>query len=309
MALIQTVTGGVSSEKLGYCQPHEHIFVHSTPASRTNPALRIDDEARSARELCDYRAAGGDALIDCQPVGAGQDICVLKRLSAATGVSIVAVTGYHMPAFYPKAHWIFSDSAEALRDRFLRELREGVREYPDASPVFPGAVKAAIGKDGPAGRFAVCLRAAAGAAARANVPLILHTDMGLGATKAVAICEGEGLDPACIAVCHVDRQASDYAIHEEVARTGAYLEYDTIARYKYHDDVSEVALIRHMLSLGYGNRLLISLDTTAARLMSYGGAPGLTYILRGFLPMLRSAGASDAEIKAITRENPRHLFQ
>ena len=112
-----------------------------------------------------------------------------------------------------------------------------------------------------------------------------------------------------MAVCHVDRQATDYSVHEAVARTGAYLEYDTVARYKYHDDESEVALIRHMLSLGCGSRLLISLDTTAARLRRYGGAPGMDYILRSFLPMLARAGVSGSEIHDITHSNPRRLFE
>lgn len=310
MPSIRTVTGPIAPEALGFCQPHEHIFVRPTPASRENPALRIDDEARSAEELIAYRAAGGDALIDCQPVGAGRDIRALRRLSAASGVAIVAVTGYHLPAFYPRDHWILTEDADRLRERFLAELGAGIASGSEGQgPVFPGAVKAAIGKDGPAGRFEVCLRAAAGAAARAGVPLILHTECGAGAVEAVSICEQEGLDPARVAVCHVDRQAEDFAPHEAVARTGAYLEYDTVGRWKYHDDASEAALILHMLDLGHADRLLISLDTTSTRLASYGGAPGMTYILRTFLPLLREAGVPEDAIRAMTRDNPRRLFE
>ena len=304
-----TVAGPVDAALLGHVQPHEHVYVADTPAAGQNPALRIDDETRSADELREYRALGGGAIIDCQPGGAGRDLFALRRMSAASGVAIVAVTGYHMPGFYPEGHWRFTDPMEALRDRFLEELLEGVRECPESDPVFPGAVKAAIGREGPTGRFRDCLRAAAGAAARAGVPLILHTETGAGAVDAVRLCESEGLDPAHIAVCHADRQAVDYAAHEAIARTGANLEYDTIARYKYHDDLSEAALIRHMLSIGYLDRLMISLDTTAARLRSYGGTPGLGYILRDFLPMLARSGVSRAEIETMTRANPQRLFQ
>ena len=309
MASVNTVTGPIAPAALGHCQPHEHVFVRPTPASEKNPALRIDDEALSARELRNYRAAGGDSLIDCQPVGAGRDAFALRRVSEASGIAIVAVTGYHLPGFYPEGHWIFTDDVSALRERFLAELTEGIPDPEGGAPVLPGAVKAAIGKDGPDGRFSVCLRAAAGAAVRAGVPLILHTEYGAGAVEAVKLCEAEGLDPARIALCHVDRQAEDFGPHEAVARTGAYLEYDTVGRFKYHDDASEVRLIRHMLSLGYGERLLVSLDTTSARLASYGGAPGMAYILRDFIPMLAEAGVSEPEIQAITRQNPRRLFE
>ena len=309
MKPIMTVVGPMDATKLGHIQPHEHLYVADTPAAREHPELRIDDEARSADELRGYRALGGGAVVDCQPGGAGRDLFALRRISRASGVPIVAVTGYHMPAFYPREHWRFSDGAEALRDRFLMELTQGVRERPDSEPVFPGAVKAAIGGEGPAGRFETCLRAAARAAAGAGVPLILHTERGAGAVEAVALCAEEGLDPSRVAVCHADRQASDYSVHEAIARTGAYLEYDTVARPKYHDEPSEIALIRHMLSRGYADRLLLSLDTTAARLQSYGGAPGLGYILRDFLPMLSRAGVSPSEIETMTRANPRRLFQ
>ena len=306
MAGIMSVLGVMDASALGHCQMHEHIFVRATPASERAPALRIDDEARSLRELARYREAGGAALVDCQPVGAGRDAAALSRLSRESGVGIVAVTGYHLPDFYPAGHWIREEGCDAMRARFLAELQAGCEEAPS---VRAGAVKAAISAQGPCGRFALCLRAAAGAAAIAGVPLILHTERGAGAVEAVRIAEREGLDPARIAVCHVDRQAEDFAPHEAVAATGAYLEYDTIARYKYHDDAAERRLIAHMLERGYLRRLLLSLDTTAARLRSYGGAPGLDFLLRDFLPGLREMGLSDAELDVIARENPRRVFE
>ena len=304
MTTLMTVLGPVKPEAPMHFQVHEHVFVRETPAAAQNPALRIDDEARSLSELNAYRAAGGAALLDAQPVGAGRDIQALERLSRSSGVHIVAVTGYHMPMFYAPDHWIHTDDVSALRERFCRELNQGAE-----GGIRPGAVKAVIGAEGPVGRFAVCLEAAATVAAGANVPLILHTERGKGAVEAVSLCERAGLDPAHIAVCHADRQAQDYAVHEGIARTGAFLEYDTIARYRYHDDESEVRLIEHMLALGYDNRLLLSLDTTAARLRSYDpAAPGLDFILRRFLPMLEAAGVPHALLNNIVLNNPLRLF-
>ncbi len=309
MDLIQTVTGRISAGTMGYTQIHEHLYVAPTPAAERNPALRIDDAALSAQEAEDYLAAGGRTLVDCQPVGAGRDLRALREISRRSGVRIIATTGYHMPGFYPSGHWIFSGTQDALRARFLREIEEGVSLSDIPDPVFPGAVKAAIGADGPVGRFEICLRAAAGAAAQADVPLILHTEAGAGAAQAVALCQSEGLDTARMVVCHTDRQAVDYSVHEAIARTGVYLDYDTIARSKYHDDASEVALILHMLEGGWGSRLMLSLDTTAARLRRYGGAPGLDFVIKGFLPMLRGAGVSQAAIDGMTTDNPRRLFE
>lgn len=310
MGKIMTVLGPVDTAFLGHCQLHEHIFVRPTPAGEKNPALEISDEARSLEELRAYYAAGGGALLDAQPVGAGRDAAALMRLSRESGVHIIAATGYHLPSFYPEDHWIHTDSVDAMAERFLAELTLGMNDDGEILPCRAGAVKAAISKDGPAGRLGECLRAAARAASKGGVPLILHTESGAGAAEAVAICAQEGLSPARIALCHADRQADDLSIHEEIAAMGVFMEYDTIARYKYHDDESERRLILHMLEKGYGERLLISLDTTAARLKSYGdpAAPGLDFILKEFIPSLREAGLTGETIRQITVNNPVRIF-
>jgi len=310
MKTVMTVLGPVNTAELGYCQMHEHIFVLPTPNSVKNPALEISNEALSLQELISYRSAGGRAILDAQPLGAGRDIAVLKRLSAASKVHIIATTGYHLPAFYKEDHWIHTETADQLTERFLNELQHGV-DCGEDGVIFPGAVKAAIGGEGAAGQLKNCLRAAARAAVKADVPLIMHTEKGISAVEAVRICNEEGLKPERIAICHVDRQADDYSIHEQIAATGVFMEYDTIARYKYHDDESERALIRHMVDKGYGDKLLISLDTTAARLKSYGdpSAPGLDFILKHFLPALQEEGCDFGTTRNITVRNPVRIFE
>ena len=61
MRRIHTVTGPIDPAELGFCQPHEHLFTSATPASAAYPALCIDDEQRSAEELHEYLACGGNA--------------------------------------------------------------------------------------------------------------------------------------------------------------------------------------------------------------------------------------------------------
>lgn len=308
MDMPMTVLGRIGSDSLGMTHMHEHLYVRATPASERNPALRIDREADSTAELKAFRRAGCVTLVDCQPGLAGRNAQALRRMSADSGVNIICVTGYHLPAFYEDGASVYGVEEEKLYERFLSEITEGIRDEAGAGPVYPGAVKAAIGDEGPVGSFVPCLRAAARAAEAANVPLILHTEYGRGAVEAIALCESVGLEPARIAVCHADRQAADFAPHEAIAQTGAHLEYDTIARPKYHDDESEIRLILHMLSRGWGERLLLSLDSTAARLRAYGGSPGLTYLKDVFLPALFEAGASRAEIQKLMVHNPAHLL-
>ncbi len=305
MKQVQTVCGPVLPEVLGHFQMHEHLFVAEGPGTRRFPALLADDWDRSAQEVARYVSQGGGGFLDAQPVDAGRDAAMLRKIAQASGAKIVCVTGYHLPHFYPEDHWIHREDEESLYARFRDELAGGCAECRE---VRPGAVKAALGAEGLDARARVKLGAAARAAAEADVPIVIHTEKGAGGVEAVALCRKAGLEPRRILICHVDRQAEDFGPHDAIASTGAMLEYDTIGRFKYHDDASEIRLIRHMIEGGHLNQLLISLDTTNQRLSTYGGAIGLDYILNSFLPALRAEGISEAQIHTITRENPRRAF-
>ena len=302
---VQTVLGPVPVESLGHCQMHEHLYVAAGPATQKYPALLIDDPVRSEEELADYRRVGGVSLLDAQPGGAGRNAAILKEISIQSGISVITVTGYHLPHFYPANHWLLTENIDEQCNRFRHELSEGCVEAPE---VRPGAVKAALGPEGCAGRLKDCFQAAAMAAGEADVPLIVHTEKGAGAVEAVRLAQAVGVPAHRVVICHADRQATDYAPHDAIADTGAMLEYDTIGRFKYHDDDSEIRLIRHMIERGHAHQLLISLDTTRERLKRYGGSIGLTYLLTDFLPALRRSGISETIIRQITVGNPQKVF-
>ena len=137
---VQTVSGPIAPDALGHSQIHEHIFVHRTPMAEKNPALRLDDPARSLEELRAYRAAGGGFLADAQPVAAGRDAERLGALSRESGVAVAASTGYHLLGFYPADCWVHSLDEEGLYDLYCGELLEGMlpwRPEPDRRPAQP----------------------------------------------------------------------------------------------------------------------------------------------------------------------------
>jgi phosphotriesterase-related protein len=167
-------------------------------------------------------------------------------------------------------------------------------------------VKAAIPADGATGRYETLLRAGARAAAKTGVPLMMHTESGKKAVEAVRICLEAGMKPEKIVVCHVDRQAADFAPHDAVAELGVYLDYDTVGRFKYHSDAQELELLKHMMP--YAEKILLALDTTAARLGAYNGEISLNYIFDSFIPALREAGFSEETIRGYVNGNCRRLF-
>lgn len=300
--MIQTILGPIPTGTLGHCQVHEHIFVTHTPACETNPDLRFDDPALSERELLAYQAAGGGAICDAQPLGAGRDAAVLLALAEKTGVHIIASTGYHLKNFHAgdyEGRW------QDFYELYCSEMQEGLLT-PEGKRLkaLAGLVKAAIPAEGAVGVYKERLYAAAKAAADCGRALMLHTEAGQKAEQAVALCEKAGLAPERILLCHVDRNAEDVAMHLRLAKLGVYLEYDTIARPKYHGEEAELRLLRSQLDAGFGQRLLLSLDTTRSRLRAYGGSIGLDYLLSSYLPWLRKQGIDAQTLHTITKDNP-----
>ena len=305
--MIQTILGPIPASTLGHCQVHEHVFVEKTPASETNPDLRFDDAALSEQELLSYKAAGGVSLCDAQPVGAGRNAKALLALAEATGVNIVASTGYHLKNFHAgdyEGRW------QDFYDLYCSEMRQGLLT-PDGERLTAtaGLVKAAIPAEGAVGIYQERLCAAAKAAADCGRALMLHTEAGQNAEGAVALCEKAGLAPERILLCHADRNAADLAMHLRLAKLGVYLEYDTIARPKYHDEADELRLLKCLLEAGYEERILLSLDTTRARLRAYGGVIGLNHLLTRYLPWLQEQGIDQNTIHTITHANPARALR
>jgi len=314
MNQIITVRGPITASQLGYCQVHEHVLVKDTPAARIHPQLCMDRPEASLMELQSYFQAGGHSLADAQPVGAGRNIAGLVELSRLSKVNIIAATGFHRPMFYGPGHWIHTATVEELTSLFVEELETGA--YTDGEQSWPeqktsaraGLVKSAIGTEGLDNWSMRLLTAAGHAAIATGAPLMLHTEAGDHAVEAIWLLARLGLPAERIIVCHVDRQADNLAPHLNVAKTGAYLDYDTIGRFKYHSDASEISLIQLMIKAGHLNQLLLALDTTAERFLAYGGSIGLDYLLRQFLPVLRNHDISIHATNHMMIQNPARIL-
>ena len=121
-----TICGLVEQENLGHCQPHEHIYLEDTPAAKINAYLRMDNLEKSIYELMQYRLSGGQTIVDAQPVGAGRNVSQMKKIAQCSKVKIIASTGFHVPMFYARDHWIHTASEDELTELFGSELSQGM---------------------------------------------------------------------------------------------------------------------------------------------------------------------------------------
>jgi phosphotriesterase-related protein len=279
-----------------------------------SPDQCIDDREKSCQELKLYYHSGGRAVVDAQGLGCGRDAAMLRNISKKSGVHIIASTGFHKMFFYPGGHWIYSISTDNLTRLYLAELTCGM--FIDGDDGYPteqigaraGQIKAALD----AGKFTPQYRkvftAAAEAAKVSGVVLMVHIEKGSDPIALADFLNKQGVAPGRIVFCHLDRAVADIGIHREICARSITLEYDTIGRPKYHDDETEVRIILEMLKAGYEKQLLMSLDTTRARLKSYGGNPGLAYIIETFIPLLRRRDFPEEQIDLFFKDNPARIF-
>lgn len=314
--VITTITGDISPDKLGFCQCHEHLLIAPGRSGMIDPALCFDDAAQSAEEVLLYQSAGGSALVDAQPVGCGRMASGLLQIAQQTGITLIASTGFHKMLFYPEEHWIFSTSLPHLAELFIHELDTGM--YVDADSRLPqkwipakaGIIKTALDACGLTEQYKKLFYAAAAASRKTGAPIMIHVEKGSDPLELLDFLTHLGIVPARLIFCHLDRACPDPGVHLALAAAGSYLEYDTIGRFKYHDDQQEIRLFQMIKENGMLSRLLFSLDTTRLRLQAYSGsaAVGLDYILRVFLPLLKEAGFSSEEIRRISTDNPRDIL-
>ncbi len=151
-------------------------------------------------------------------------------------------------------------------------------------------------------------RAAARTHLATGVPIITHTEKGTMALELVDILAAEGVDPKHVIIGHIDRNP-DLGYHIEIAKTGAFLQYDGPSRVKYYPDSTIIAVLKGMLESGYGAHMVLGGDNgRASYLRSYGGGPGFDYILRVFVPRLLREGIPESVIQDLLVNNPRRAL-
>lgn len=315
MKEIVTVTGPIAPEELGFCQCHEHIAMSKGKSWYLNPALCIDDMAKSLEEVKRYKSSGGDSFIEAQPCGCNRMTEDLRKLSMKSGVHIVASTGFHKLCFYPDSHWIHSISETDLEEIFVRELTVGM--YTDADYTYPsvqcsakaGIIKTAYDTEELSPRYKKLFRAAASASLRTERIIMIHVEQNTNPILLQDFLLTLGMQPENLMFCHMDRACRDIRTHKDILKKGSYLEFDTIGHFKYHSDEYEMQLIQSLLDMGFAKQLLYSLDTTSDRLKSYNpDAVGLDYILTKFNTYLKTSGIFRDSIHMFSVENPARIL-
>jgi len=298
---VATVLGPVPAADLGVTLMHEHVLVDFVGAAEVSPDRYDSDDAFRVAlpHLKELWGRGCRTLVECTPAYLGRDVALLRRLSEASGLHLVTNTGYYGAAddrFVP-AH-ARAESADELSARWIAEHDDGI----ERSGVRPGLLKTGV-DPGPLSEVdRKLVRAAARCHLRTGLIIAVHTGDGIAAMDVVATLRAEGVSPRAYIWVHAQNEP-DRALHVRAAEAGAFVELDGISP----DSLgSHVETVTDMIGRGLLSQLLVSQDAGWYHVGEERGGRfrPYTYLFDGFLPSLRRAGVSEAEIRTLLVDNP-----
>lgn len=346
MPTVNTVLGPIDAGRLGETMSHVHLTIDVTcwfhpPDSgvlrglseqklnlrnlgmaRRNAMLFKDnlvqdDLDQTIREVERYTRAGGQTLINCDLPGMGRDPLALQKIARATGLNIVASTGWYVQASHPPA--IAAKSVAELADIMIREITVGIGNTGiKAGNIGEIAMSGQPHEPFQPGEEKV-LRAAARAQKATGVSLTVHPNfLGNHWDTYLDVLEAEGANLAKCYMSHLGFYPDVNVAKHVLDRGVGFVSYDQLGHEELFENVlgpgvgfstdkEEVRCVVELLNAGYADRVLLGAEVAMKTCFQEYGGWGYSHVHDNIIPWLKSLGASDEQVRSMMVGNPRRL--
>jgi phosphotriesterase-related protein len=254
--------------------------------------------------------SGGRTIVDLTTRSIGPFAGQLAEIARASGLNIVAGTGFYVARSHPD--WVGRATVEELADFMLKEVLVGI----DDTSVRAGVI-GEIGTSSPMTddeakvlRAAVVVQRQTGLAVNVHLP-IFHRE----GHNVLDLLDKAGADVGRVVLSHLD-ESMDAPYIRSLAERGAFVELDTFGSELSFDESGEhepsdwerIRLLLELLDAGLADRLLISQDVcNKIHLLHYGGY-GYAHLLRTIVPRLKARGVDDTVIDRLLVKNPARML-
>lgn len=314
MTFIRTALGDIDPADLGPTYAHEHLVIDGGRPVELEPDFLLADVDKAIEELDPARELGLAAVVDAMPCGAGRNVVKLADISLRSGVHVVAPTGLHLARYYADDSWSENESGDELAERFRSDIEDGIDANDYRGPVIErtahraGVIKVAGSAEGLTSRETRVYEAAAIAHGLTGCPILAHCTEGVGALEQVRFLASHGVDPRHVVLSHTDKVV-DRGYHREVLATGAFAEFDQGFRWKDGADNGTLTLLEWLFEDDLGDQLMLGMDAARQQYWStYGGSPGMTFLLGSFADQMRERGIEDDQQASLFVRNPARAF-
>jgi len=340
MKYIQTVTGRILPDKMGFTLPHEHVFwdlsfylpkdlsetdendERKKPVCPENlAAMRYhltdypdnviqQDMDVALKELLWYKEAGGVTICDNGCYGLRCDPVMLKEASERSGVQIIRGTGAYQGVTLPEH--IKKLDTDKLAELFIKEIKEGIGD----TGIHCGFIGEIGINEGLPQRSVRSLEAAAIAQKETGAAITIHQP-GLEhrADELFKIITDNGGNIEKTVMCHCDPFLPEPEYVDHIAKSGAYISFDFFGLEAVlggtlwlPTDLDRINGIKKQIELGNLKHILMSHDTAYKCMLRQYGGFGYEHIKKHILPFMLSKGYEKEWIDIITTENPKDVF-
>ena len=309
MATIQSATGPIDTNDLGFTLMHEHVRVGWGPMFQQYPEMfdRKAELARAVERLKAAKAAGVQTVVDLTPIDLGRDVTLIAEAAKQSEMQIIAPTGVYYAIPF---HFAFRDPSE-LTALLVRDITQGV----GTTGIRAGVIKCATEEEMHA-QNERALRASAAAHRQTGAPICTHSHpasrTGLDQQR---VFKEEGCDLGRIVIGHSD-DAEDIGYLEELIDGGSFVGMDRMGLQQPRTSDQRADMVAKLVEKGYADRLTLSHDSCcnfywAPQELLDQVAPTwkMTHISEEILPKLRERGVSEEAITQMTVLNPRRIFE
>lgn len=308
--MIYTVRGPIPKSELGLTLGHEHFkweFDECKANSMYFDKSYSEEEIQSDLKvilpiLMDIKKKGGRAVAEASPPIGGQNVRLLKELSEQADMHIIPCTGWNITK---QLYEVFPNQfEEQLANRWIKDFQEGLDTI-DGVVIRPGHIKLLLDKGVLSKVDQAMLVAAVKASKATGLPIHCHILEARMVPEVIQVLDAEQADYQRFLWAHTDKEGHKETI-KLAAEKGMWLGMDIIRK---GTSPERCELLRYILSLGYGHKVLLSQDYDfyAEATESLENHP-CTVIFDEFIPYCEENGIERQEIIRMMTENPGEFY-
>jgi phosphotriesterase-related protein len=329
-----TVLGTIDGADLGFVLPHEHLTVDNRAHLITDTPLGpdvaltlstlaqarlaprsiaenivLDDDVATSAALRRYREVGGGTIVELTPIAMGRDLERFRSIATATGVNVIAATGYYVERGHKGR--VAGRSEESLAEEFISELTDTVDGVSRCGVIGEIGISAPPHPD-----EWLVLGAALRAQEVTGAPIWIHVTGRRPVPPLLDYLERCGRDLRRTVVSHMDYDLDDLGDHERALGMGLGVEFDLFGFPIWNagnflhapTDTQRVQAIIKLAQLGYASQIFVSHDVCMKMQLPHWGGFGYDHLLTNVAPVFDTCGAPRGLFDQLSRDNPRHLL-
>ncbi len=309
MVQVQTVLGPMNPQELGFCLMHEHITVANWSMRQNYNDYYVKEKEipKATAALIKARDLGVTSIVDLTPINLGRDINTIKAVAAASGVNVIAATGF----YWTEEPWMHGWTAEELSNYMLRDINDGIL----GTGIRAGIIKCATDAPGVNEFNKKLLQASAIAHRATGVPVSTHTSVanhsGLDQQKAF---KEFGVDLSRVVIGHCgDSDDLDYLL--KILDQGSFIGMDRFGLDQFLPTEKRIQMVAKLVARGYAGQMVVSHDACSHQdffdqkyVEQFAPHWNYAHIPRDVIPGLLAAGVSQADIDTMMIKNPQTIF-